>query len=57
MTGLGLARSKEFVEKLEAELRAAQPGQFSSDAPRRGCLGALGLMLLATLAAWTGARG
>jgi hypothetical protein len=35
-TGLGLAESKNAVEKLEAELRASSPGQFSKP-PAAGC--------------------
>lgn len=47
-TGLGLKESKDFVEALETELRAAAPEQFT--APRgSGCAGVLALLSFSVL--------
>ena len=48
--GTGLADAKEWVEKLEAELRAKHPDKFTAPPKKSGCLG-----LLAGLAALSGA--
>jgi hypothetical protein len=40
-TGSGLAEAKAAVEKLETELRAASPENFTTPAPGKGCSGVL----------------
>ena len=56
-TGEGLKESKEAVEAMETELRAAHPGRFNPTASKGGCMPVLLLVLLlfpaaALLAAW-----
>lgn len=38
-SGGGLAEAKEFVEKLEAELRVRHPERFAIQLKSKGCLG------------------
>ena len=38
-TGQGLKESKDFVEAVEAELRAREPGKFVVRPSGKGCLG------------------
>jgi len=40
-SGEGLKEAKDFVETLEAELRAKDPGKFVSRPAGKGCLGML----------------
>ena len=37
----GLKESKDFVEALEAELRAKEPGKFTAPPGGKGCMGIL----------------
>ena len=54
-THQGLKESKDYIEALEAELRAKEPLRFTAPA-RKGCLGSVvflsvaGLIILAVLA-------
>lgn len=51
-TGCGLKEAKEAIEKLEADLRAKEPWQFTVADSGRGCLGSflalagIGLLML-----------
>ncbi|MBI5395245.1 MAG: ribosomal protein L7/L12 [Verrucomicrobia bacterium] len=44
-TGAGLAESKGFVEKLEAELRAQHPDKFKTPPGGKGCAVGAGVFL------------
>jgi hypothetical protein len=46
-SGKGLKESKEFVEAIEADLRAKNPGSFTAPAGGKGCLTAFVLCGLA----------
>jgi len=51
-TGKGLVEAKDFIEHLTTELRATEPGKFSTRPPAKGCMGLfmlLGLVVLAVL--------
>jgi len=50
VTGEGLKESKDAVEALEAELRSKNPQAFAARAAGRGCLSAIVLCALGTLA-------
>ena len=52
-SGEGLKEAKDFVEAVEAELRAREPGKFAVRPAGTGCLGMLllcGVGILSTLA-------
>ena len=40
-SGEGLKEAKDFVEALETELRAKEPGRFTARPAGKGCLGML----------------
>lgn len=48
-TGTGLAEAKDFVEKLETELRAKQPDKFKSPPGGKGCAVGAGVILAMVL--------
>lgn len=48
-SGKDLKSSKDFVEALERELRAKDPGKFAAPAARKGCLGMLAVLGLGAL--------
>jgi len=50
-TGQGLKESKDFIEALEKELRAKDPGKFTAPVAGKGCLGTAMLVSLSALAA------
>lgn len=47
VSGLGLAESKEIIERLENELRVQHPERFTAPPAAKGCT--VGAMLLALL--------
>lgn len=49
-SGKGLKEAKDFVEALEAELRAKEPEKFTSAPTGKGCLGAIVLCAVCSLA-------
>jgi hypothetical protein len=51
-SGKGLKESKDFVESLEAELRAKEPGKFVAPRAAKGCLGTVAVLSLGALAVW-----
>ena len=48
-TGEGLKESKEAVEAMEADLRAAEPGRFNPTTSKGGCLPVLLLLVIPSL--------
>ncbi len=52
-SGQGLKESKDFVEALEAELRAKDPGKFAPVTPGKGCLGTIAVCGFGALALLT----
>ena len=59
-TGMGLAESKDAVEKLESDLRSTSPHEFAAGATAsgRGCLGVLLALCgaVVVIAVWLVAR-
>jgi len=56
-TGLGLKEAKDFIDALEAKLRAAEPERFTGDPGGKGCgLAVVCFGLLAVLV-WQGILG
>ncbi len=49
-SGKGLKEAKDFVDALEAELRAKEPEKFTSGPTGKGCLGAIALCGVCSLA-------
>jgi hypothetical protein len=48
-SGEGLKESKDFVEAMETELRAREPGKFTARPAGKGCLGMIALCGLGTM--------
>lgn len=49
-TGMGLKQSKDFIEAMEAELRAKDPSKFSAPAAAaKGCTSIIALCVFACL--------
>jgi ribosomal protein L7/L12 len=46
VSGLGLKESKDIIEKLEAELRAAHPERFTTPASKNGCTVSTSLIII-----------
>ncbi len=44
VTGVGLAEAKAAVETMEAKLRAEQPGKFTTQARKTGCIGLIAVI-------------
>lgn len=49
-SGTDLKAAKDFVESMEAELRAKQPGKFTAPPAGKGCLGMLAVLGVGALA-------
>jgi hypothetical protein len=49
-SGKDLKASKDFIDSLEAELRAKEPGRFTAATAGKGCLGVLVVFGIGTLA-------
>ena len=49
-SGTDLKTAKDFVESLEAELRAKEPGKFTALQAGKGCLGMVAVFGLGTVA-------
>lgn len=51
-TKAGLAEAKRAVEEIEKQLRAAAPGLFAKPPAGKGCLFAIGIVLLLAIGLW-----
>jgi hypothetical protein len=57
MSGLGLKESKEIIDRLEAELRAAHPERFPPPSRKAaGCILAVALAIAALMLFWLFSR-